>query len=120
MPALAARTVVIAVAAALSTAGLAACAGVPKAYGPPQPYAEGAAIAAAALSLMATPACCFVQKWLSSRDEGARASGSPCLELDDALDGPDEGRHGDPTAVETGSRRAYFVNRLLSRDFTTA
>ena len=117
MPALATRTVVIAAAVALSTAALAAYAGVPEVYGPSQPYVERVAIAATALSLMATPTYYFVQKWLNNRDERARASGSLYLELDDALDGLDERRHGNLTAVETGSRRIYFMNRQLNHDF---
>lgn len=107
----------IAAAAALSTIAFAAYAGVPEVYEPSQPYVERIAMAATALSLMATPTYYFVQKWLNNRDERERASGSLHLELDDALSGLDEKQHSDLITVETDNRRVYFMNRLLNHDF---
>ena len=107
----------IAAAAALSTIAFAAYAGVPEVYESSQPYVERIAMAATALSLMATPTYYFVQKWLNNRDERERASGSLYLELDDALSGLDEKQHSDLITVETDNRRVYFMNRLLNHDF---
>lgn len=96
---------------------LAAYVGIPEVYGPAGPYVERFAIAATALSLILAPGIYFLQKAYDRRDERSRASNSLYLELDDALNGPDEKNHDDLRRVRIKNRHIYFMNRLLNHGF---
>ena len=70
------------------------------------------------ISLVMAPVIYFWKKWQSSMDERARASKNLHTELDDALDGLSEKKHGDLKRVELPSRKeAHFMNRMFNHDF---